>query len=41
MSDFYTGNALALIAISLVMIVALLMYIAYKLSEKSSSKSRR
>lgn len=42
MSDFWTANAIAQIAVSLVMITALLMYIAFKLSEKkSSSKSRR
>lgn len=40
MSDFWTGNAIALIALSLVMITALLLYIAFKLSEKGPTKSR-
>ena len=35
MNDFWTGNAIAQIAVSLVLIVMLLMYIAYKLSSKS------
>lgn len=34
MNDFWTANALAQIATALVLIVILLMYIAYKVSEK-------
>lgn len=41
MSDFWTANAIAQIAIASVMIVILLMYIALKLSEKTTLKSRR
>ena len=38
MNDFWTANAIAQIAISLVLIAGFLMYIAYKLSSKSSRK---
>lgn len=41
MSNFWTANAIGLIALSLVMIVVFLMYIAFKLSEKSPNKSKR
>ena len=38
MSDFWTANAIAQIAVSLVLIAALLMYIAYKLSSKTTRR---
>lgn len=40
MTDFWKINALVQIEVALVLIVILLMYIAYKLSEKGGKPSR-